>query len=271
MTDRKDYKLFISADIEGITGVVSWDETETGKPDYPYFRKLMAQEINAAIEAALECGVTEVVVRDAHGDARNIMPNDLHAEAKLIRNWSEGPMCMMEGLDEMFDAVLFIGYHAKAGTPNAPLKHTYSGRIFDLKVNGLSLPEAGWNALIAGHFNVPLIFASGDRALCEQVRELMRDVVTVPVKQGIGRACLSLHPDKAHQAIREGVTRAFAQRALWKPYRLEPPFRLEVTFSDEGLAWRAQWYPGVKLINERTMLFENSDFFEIMRCFSFII
>lgn len=264
-------RVFISADIEGITGVVSWDETETNKPDYSYFRKLMAQEINVAIEALLEKGVTDILVRDAHGNARNILPTDLHPKAKLVRNWSTGPMSMMDGLDRDYDAVLFIGYHAKAGTPNAPLKHTYSSRIYDLSVNSVSLPEAGWNALIAGYLNVPLLFCSGDKALCEQVKLLMPWTVTVSVKEGIGTACISLHPDEAHRRIQEGVLNAVDARKNCKPYHLPSPYTMTIKFIDESLAWKAQWYPGASLLDERTVVFKNEDFFELMRCFNFIV
>lgn len=271
MTNKKDYHLYISADIEGITGVVSWDETEATKPDYTYFRKLMAQEVNAAIVAALDCGVTEIVVRDAHGDARNILPGDLHPRAKLIRSWSNGPMSMMEGINAQFDAVIFIGYHAKSGTPNATLKHTYSGRIFDLKINSISMPEAGWNALIAGYYDVPLIMTAGDKALCEQVNSLMPSVATVAVKEGIGQACLSLHPDLAHEAIGQAVRRAFDSPQTWSPYKLGPPYSMEITFSDESLAWKGKWYPGIELQDERTLIFRHADFFELMRCFIFVV
>jgi len=264
-------KIYISADIEGITGVVSWNETEQGKPDYAYFRKIMAEEVNAAIEAAIKAGVKEVLVRDAHGDALNILPSDLHKKARLVRSWSSGPLCMMEGIDQGFDAVLFIGYHAKAGTPHAPLKHTYSGVIYDLRVNGVTLSEAGWNALIAGYYNVPVIFASGDGALCGQVNKILPNVVTVAVKKGIGNACISVHPEVARTRIRQGVTKALSKIDSMKPYCMEPPYRLELFFKDETQAWKSHWYPGAELTSETTVALENDDFFEILRFFNFIM
>ncbi|MBM3789639.1 MAG: hypothetical protein FJW35_04710, partial [Acidobacteria bacterium] len=162
-------KVFISVDMEGITGVVNWEEVSRTGKDYDYFRRIMTQETNAAIEGALAAGASEIVVRDSHGSARNILPDLLHRSAMLLRDWSGGPKSMMEGIDETFDAVLFVGYHAKAGTADALLEHTMTGTITDVSINGVSLPEAGINALIAGHYNVPVAFAAGDEALCQQL------------------------------------------------------------------------------------------------------
>ena len=154
---QKKLKIFISVDMEGITGVVNWEDVSRDGKDYEYFRQITTKETNAAIEGALEAGATEIIVRDSHGSARNILPEMLHKNSKLIRDWSGGFMWMMEGIDKTFDAVVFIGYHAKAGTPNAILEHTMSSKnIIDISVNNVSLPEAGINALIAGYYNVRL-------------------------------------------------------------------------------------------------------------------
>ncbi len=201
-------KVFISVDMEGIAGVVTSSECGASGPDYDYFRRIMTEETNAAIRAALDAGATEIVVRDGHGSARNILPGLLHEKAKLVRGWSGGPLGMVEGIDESFDALLFIGNHAKAGTPNGIIAHTMSGNVIDLTINGTSLPEAGLNALIAGHFDVPVIFLSGDLAIADQARGLFGDIETVAVKDGIGRAELGKHPLVAQEEIYEGVSRA---------------------------------------------------------------
>ena len=147
----------------------------------------MTKEANAAIEGALEAGATEILVRDSHGSARNILPEMLNKNAKLLRDWSGGFKSMMEGIDNTYDAVIFVGYHAKAGTPNALLEHTMSSKnITDVSINEISLPEAGINALIAGYYNVPVAFLSGDLPICEQVKELFGEIETVAVKEGIG-------------------------------------------------------------------------------------
>ncbi len=193
----RNLKVFISVDMEGITGIVNWEDVSRTGKDYDYFRRIMTEEVNAAVEGALAAGATEIVVRDSHGSARNILPELLNQNARLIRDWSGGPKSMMEGIDESFDAVMFVGYHAKAGTPDALLEHTMSGNVMDLSINGVSLPEAGLNALIAGYYDVPVVFVAGDEALCEQAEALFGEVETVAVKDGIGGAARSLHPARA--------------------------------------------------------------------------
>ena len=138
-------KVFISVDMEGVAGVVHWEEVSRNGKDYDYFRELMTDETNAAIEASLEMGAEEILVRDSHGSARNIIPTLLHEKAMLLRDWSGEYKSMMEGIDETFDAVIFIGYHAKAGTPDSPLAHTMNGNVKDISINGISMPEGIWS------------------------------------------------------------------------------------------------------------------------------
>ncbi len=140
---RKGLRVFISVDMEGVSGVIHWDDvSETGR-DYGLFRRLMTEETNAAIEGALAAGATDILVRDGHDTGRNILPDLLRPEARLIRDWSGGPLSMMEGIDKTFDAVVFIGYHARAGTPDAVLKHTMSLSIFDIVLNGVKNAGGG--------------------------------------------------------------------------------------------------------------------------------
>lgn len=263
-------KVFISVDMEGITGVTKWNETEVGKHDYEYFRQVMTRETNAAIEGALAAGATEVIVRDAHDSACNLLPEELNPEAKLVRNWSGGIYGMMECIDSSFDAVVFIGNHAKANTPNSVLKHTMSVQITDLRVNGVSLPEAGWNALLAGYHGVPVVFVSGDRAICDYCSKLFPGVETVAVKDALGVASINLHPAKARELIKVGVTRALMNRHLCKPYTLGPEYFVEIEFSNEEKAHRGQWYPGAERVNERTVGYRSKDFNACMRFFDFV-
>lgn len=168
---RDGLKVFISVDMEGITGVVNVDDASRGGKDYDYFRQTMTREANAAIEGALAAGATEIIVRDSHGSALNLLPEMLNRNSKLLRDWSEGPMYMMEGIDESFDAAVYVGYHARAGTPNGVLDHTSSGNVTDVSINGISMPETGYNALMAGYYDVPVVFVAGDKAVCDQAKE----------------------------------------------------------------------------------------------------
>lgn len=266
---QKGLKVFISADMEGIGGVIHWDDVSRQGKDYALFRRLMTQETNAAIEGALEAGATEILVRDSHGSARNILPDVLGPEAVLLRDWSGGPLSMMEGIDETFDAVVFIGYHARAGTPNAVLKHTMTGTIYDVVLNGKKMPEAGINGAIAGYFGVPVVFIAGDLAVCKQAKELFGDIETAAVKEGIGKAAKMLHPLKAQELIKKKTTLALKRLKDFKPFRLKPPFKMEVTFKDEERAENASWIPGAKRTGNTSVSFTSNDFMEVLKFFKF--
>ena len=262
---KNGLKIFISVDLEGLASITSWEEAFPGKPFYEHARRIMTGEANAAIQGALAAGATEVWVRDAHGNGLNIIPNELHEDAILIREWSGGPLGMMEKIDRSFDAAVCIGYHAKASTPNATLKHTMNGRILDLIVNGVSLPELGWNGLIAGYFDVPIIFVSGDKAICGQAQRLFEKIDTVAVKESVGTASVCVHPQKARDMIRKGVTQALKNLNDFKPLKYQPPFTTELHFKNENDAARASWYPNAERIDELGVAITCDDFFDCLR------
>lgn len=267
MEAPKNLKVFISIDMEGVAGVIHWEDVSRSGQDYGLFRRLMTLEANAAVEGALAAGATEIVVRDAHGSARNILPDLLHPEAQLIRDWSGGPLSMMEGIDASFDAVVFIGYHARAGTPDAVLKHTMSGTLFDVILNGTRMPEAGINAAIAGHFGVPVVLIAGDTATCLETRGILGDIETAAVKEGIGTAARMLHPQKAQDLIREKTEAALRRLGDFKPFRPKAPYTLEIVFTNENLAAKAAWVPGARRTAERAVAFTSNDFMEVLKFF----
>ncbi len=263
-------KVFISVDMEGVCGVVHWEDVSRDGKDYGLFRKLMTEETNAAIEGALAAGATEIVVRDSHGSARNILPDLLNPKADLIRDWANSPFSMMEGIDETFDAVILIGYHARANTPNATLDHTMSSSsVYDVTLNGKKMPEAGINAFIAGNYGVPVALVSGDKAICEQVKELFGVVETVAVKEGIGNAARMLHPKKAQELIKNKTTEALNRLSDFKPFTFTPPYTMAITFRNEERAEIAAWLPGAKRETSTTVSFTSSDWMDVMRFFMF--
>ncbi len=264
-------KVFISVDMEGITGVVNSEETSRSGQDYGYFRTVMTKEANAAIEGALAAGATDIVLRDSHGSARNILPELLDRNARLLRDWSDGPKGMMEGIDETFDAVIFVGYHAKAGTPDAVIDHTWSGSVTDLSVNGVSLPEAGFNALIAGHYDVPVALVAGDRAVCEQAEALFGEVETVAVKDGIGAAALSLHPEVARERIRAGVERALRNLNRYAPYKLDPPYTLVLKLKNEAAVYNGAFYPGATRTGDWELSYTSDDLMAVVQAFTWMM
>ncbi|WP_411281598.1 M55 family metallopeptidase [Gemmatimonas sp.] len=227
-------KVFVSVDMEGLAGVVSGSDVGGTSGDYQYFRKIMAQEASAAVAGAFSAGATEVLVRDSHGAKQNILPGDLDPRAKLLRGASTGPKNMMEGIDSTFAAVVFIGYHARAGTPNAILAHTSNGNVVDFSINGRSLPEGGYNALVAGLYGVPVVFVAGDGAVVRQHRELLGNVDGLAVKEAISGAINGMSPATAQDAIRLGVERAVRARAKYRPFALTAPFAMVLKVAKDG-------------------------------------
>jgi D-amino peptidase len=261
-------KVFICVDMEGITGVADWEDVSRTGKDYDYFRRIMSNEANAAVEGALAAGATDVIVRDAHGSARNILPDLLNEKAKLVRAWSGGPKMMMEGIDTSIAAAVLIGCHAKAGTRDAMLEHTSSGSVTDFSINGISMPEAGYNALIAGSYGVPTVFVAGDRAICEQVKALIGPLETVAVKEGIGSAAVNLHPDAARVRIRAGVEKALRNLKSAKPYVIAPPYTLVLKLKEEEQVHSGSFYPGAKRTGEWELTYETNSILELMTAFS---
>jgi len=178
---------------------------------------------------------------------------------------------MMEGIDETFDAVILIGYHARAGTPDAVLDHTMTGRFYDVELNGKKMPEAGINGAIAGHFGVPVVLVAGDLALTQQSKELFGDVETVAVKEGIGEAAKMLNPEKAQGIIKKKTTEALKRLKDFKPYKLSAPYTMKITYTDEENAHRASWIPGAKRVGDREVSFTSDDFMEVLKFFRFSI
>lgn len=259
-------KVYISADMEGLAGVVTRAQLGPGQFEYERFRELMTSEVNAAIEAALAAGASEIVVADSHGNAQNILVDKLHPAARLVRSWPR-PLSMMEGIDATFDAVIFIGYHAGAGTPEAVLAHTFSSRrILWMKLNGVTVPEAGFNAAIAGHFGVPVVMIAGDQTAIAQTRALLGNIEAAEVKHAIGlTSAINLHPERARQLIRERTRTALARLKDFKPYRLTPPITLEIAFKNIADAELLAMLPGVERPQPNVIRFRGKDMVEVSK------
>lgn len=210
-------KVYISVDMEGISGVVGDDQTSAGGAEYGRSRKLMVEDANAAIRGAFAGGATEVVVNDSHGSQRNLIPEDLDPRARLISH-SFKRHGMVEGLDETFDAVIFVGYHAKADSPRGLFAHTGSGVVKDVQVNGRSAGEGGLNTLMARWYGVPVVMISGDDVAVAQQTEWTPGIHGVVVKRAINMRAVESKPiAEARKAI-EAAARASVAGAR-KPAR----------------------------------------------------
>jgi D-amino peptidase len=261
---QQPLKVFISVDMEGLAGVVTGSDVSASGPDYAHFRRIMAGETNAAIEGAFRAGATEVLVRDSHGAKQNLLPADVDPRAMLLRGATPGPENMMLGIDSTFAAVVFIGYHASAGTPNAILEHTSNGNVVDFSINGVSLPEGGYNALVAGLHGVPVVFVAGDRAVVEQIQGLLGPIEALAVKQEIQEASLGLSPEEAQNRIRAGVERAVRGRARAKPYTLSAPYTMVLKVREE----RPALYPGARRTAAGELTFTSPDLLRVLDAFN---
>ena len=270
---QEKLKVYISVDMEGIAGVVNVDQTSASGNDYGIARRWMTQEVNAAIRGARAAGATEIVVNDSHGSMRNVIISDLDTDVYLITG-SPKPLSMMQGIDETYDAVFFIGYHARAGSTDGVLDHTYSsGSVFSIKVNGMELGESEQNALIAGCYDVPVVLVTGDQTVCGQVKKSLGEgVETAIVKEGIGRhAAKSLTPANARELIREKAKIALENRNKIKPLKINPPYRFELTYLRSYMADAGEIIPGVKRTGPRTVEFEIQDYIEGYKLFRALV
>jgi len=263
-------KVFISADIEGITGVTHWDETEKPINDYKEFQQQMTDEVNAACQGALAAGATEIWIKDSHGTGRNLILNQLPKEVRIVRGWSGHPFYMVQELDETFDAIMFIGYHAASGDEGSPLAHTSTPKIELFTINGMPVSEFYFHALAASLVNVPVAFLSGDQALCDQVASLNLPIRTLAVKKGIGNSTINIHPKVAIEKIRENVEQALKSDLSKCVLPLAKHFEVEMRFSEHRRAVKAGFYPGAKPSGHKTIHFETDNYFEVLRMFLFV-
>ncbi len=259
-------KIFVSSDMEGTAGVVDWEQCVGDGPQAVAGRRLLLDEVNAAIEGALAGGATEIVVNDSHSTMRNLPPEALAGEASCISG-SHKPLYMMQGLDGSFDAVLFVSYHGSVGAP-AGLSHTYNPRaITEARLDGVVTGEAGINALVAAHYGVPVVLVTGDRCACEETAALIPGVHAAVVKEPVTRiAAHSLHPSRACALIRETAQRAAAGAAAAEP----PPLAsatLELTVRTTDIAEAATWVRGVDRAGPRELRIRGGDALETYRSF----
>lgn len=226
-------KVFISADMEGISGISASDQLSAAGAEYNRSRKMMADDVNAAIRGARRGGATDIVVNDSHGSMRNLRLEDLDGQVRLISH-SFKRSGMMEGLDESFDAVIFVGYHAKAGHPGGLFAHTGSGVVRDVRVNGQSLGEGGLNTLVAAWYGVPVVLVTGDDVAVQQVAEVATLAKTVAVKRAINPLAVELRPFAAvHREIEEAASAGVSAAKRFAPQRAAS-YKVEVQF--QGLA-----------------------------------
>ena len=225
-------KIFISADMEGITGVNHWDEVEHNKPTfYHQFQDRMTKEVLAACEGAIDAGAKEIWVKDAHYSGRNLLSEQLPKEVKLIRGWSGHPYSMVQELDGSFTALLMIGYHSMAGKGGNPLAHTMSSsKIESIFINDQQTSEFFLHGNIASKHKVPLVFVSGDAGLCKEVRDVSPNTICHATMVGVGDSTISIQPEESRNAIRKKVKNSLSSDLKYCIWDHPKSFTLKIRF-----------------------------------------
>jgi D-amino peptidase len=258
-------RLLISADMEGISGVVSADHTSSRHKEHERFRKLMTADVNAAIEGALAGGADQIVVNDSHASMTNILIEELNPAAELISG-SPKPFSMMQGIGSDVDKVFFVGYHACAGTGAAVLAHTWSDAVASVHLNDQLVGETGLNAALAGAYGVPVVLVTGDQAVAAEARALLGGIETAVVKGSIARsAAQCLHPKVAHQRIKEAAQRALGLTV--PPFVIQPPILLRLALRHVRYADQAETVPGSQRVDGLTLEWTGDDMPSVYRAF----
>lgn len=239
-------KVFISVDMEGISGVVQPAQLGPDGFEYQRAREWMTGEVNAAIAGIRAAGAAEILVCDSHGNGQSVLIDRLPDDVRIVRGFPR-PLEMMQGIDDSFDAAVFIGYHASEWTANAVRGHTISSaKLLGIKLNGAEVSEGIFNAALAGHFGVPVAFVSGDRLAVAQVQQVAAGAEGVVVKEPYGyHSANTVTPARGQELIKAGLTRAMNKLSTLRPYRVSTPISLEVGFKLTIEAEMAAFVPGV--------------------------
>lgn len=246
-------KLYITADMEGITGLPDETFVDSRQHNYERGRRIMTQEVNVILKAAYAHGAASILVNDSHSKMNNLLIEELHPEAQLITG-NVKPYSMMQGLDNTYDGAFFVGYHARAGTFGV-MSHAMVHAIRNFSLNGERMGEMGMNAYLAGHYGVPVLLVAGDDQAVKEAQELIPNVTTAAVKETISRSAVkSLTPAKAGELLAEQTASALANKDKVKP--LHPPENpeLKIEFTNYGQAEWAHLMPGTSLDPEEPIV-----------------
>jgi D-amino peptidase len=265
-------RIFISADMEGVAGVVTQEQLGPTGFDYKDAREMMTGEVLAAIQGAREAGATEFVIADSHGNMQNLLLERLPKEVTVVRG-TPRPLSMLHGLDAKFDGVVFVGYHAGTTSAAGVRAHTFSSaHLADVKLNGATVSEGVWNAAFAGHFGVPVLAVSGDEVAVKEIADKVPGVEAAVVKWPLGfHAARTLTPEAAREAIQKAVRRGLERQGERRPYTLTAPLDVELRFKNYRPAEVLSWMPGVERADAHAVRFRARDMLEATRFLSFAL
>jgi D-amino peptidase len=265
------FKVHISVDMEGVGGVVTGEQLGPTGFEYGRFREFMTKEALAAVEAAKAAGATEVIVGDSHGNGQNLLIDQFPQDVKIIRSWPRR-LGMMAGVDETVDAAVFIGYHAGTNNAAGVRAHTFSSaNLTRVALNGTNVTEGSWNAAIAGHFGVPVVMISGDDAAIAEVRKSIGNIEAAETKRSLGfHSALTLTPQAAAALIQQRLRAAFGRRGEFKPYKVQAPVTVDVSFKNYMPAEVLAYLPMFERIDSHSIRFRAKDMVEASAIMNFI-
>ena len=268
---QRPLRVYISVDMEGIAGVVTADQLTPTGFEYERAREFMTGEALAAVAGARDAGATQIIVSDSHGNGENLLIDKFPPDVTIIRSWPR-PLMMMQGIDSSFDAAVFIGYHASTTNPAGVRAHTISSaHLAAVLLNGVSMPESGINAAIAGYYGVPIVAISGDNVAVGEAQALIGNMEGAVVKQAISfHAAATMTPEAAQQLVRQKVKAGIQRRASLRPYVVKSPVRLDVTFKNYTPAEMLSFLPDVQRTTSHGIRFEGRDILQVSRFLEFI-
>lgn len=254
------FKLYISADMEGVAGVVTEQQLGPTGFEYERFRQFMTAEVNTVIETAFAAGVTEIVVSDSHGNGQNLLIEKLPRNVTVVRAWPR-PLMMMEGIDESFAGAILLGYHASTHNVAGVRAHTISSaRLAEVRINDKPVGEGEISAAIAGHFGVPVIMVSGDDRVVEEMRASVGDIEGAVVKWAHGfHSARTLTPAEANEVIRAATQRALSRIGDFRPYKVKAPVRFDIRFKSYLQTQVLSYLPIVEQLDSHTVRFTGQD------------
>jgi len=264
-------KVHISVDMEGVVGVVTGEQLGPTGFEYGRFREFMTKEAMAAVEAAKAAGATEIIVADAHGNGQNLLIDQFPGDVRIIRSWPRR-LGMVAGVDDTVDAAIFIGYHAGTNNPTGVRAHTFSSaNLTRVALNGVNVTEGSWNAAIAGHFNVPVVMISGDDAAIAEVRKAVGNIEGAETKRSLGfHSALTLTPQASYQLIAQRVKAALSRRADFKPYKVQTPVTVDVSFKNYMPPEVLAYLPLFERTDSHSIRFRAKDMVEASAIMNFI-
>ncbi len=265
-------KILISVDMEGLAGAVTDAQLGPGGFEYERFRTFMTNEALAAIKGAKSAGAGEILVADSHGNGQNLLIEKFPDDIEIIRSWPRR-FHMMAGIDESIDGVMLIGYHASTNNKKGVRAHTFSSaRLTDVKINGQSMSEGTWGAIVAGHFGAPIILVTGDNIATQEVKDFTGDVEEVVVKEALSfHSAKTMTPNAAVKLIQAASERAVRRIKDFKPYEISTPVTLDVSFKHYRPTEALDYLPVFERTNSHTIRYVGKDMTEVADVFEFLM